>query len=241
VLPHVRDSGARSSWPQDDRPRPPGRDGELYGRRTASPGTSRDGRADARALRRGRPALPVAAGGGRTCERARDPRGAGGGTSLMFNGHMDTSYLRPGAVAPGVPGFQPEAFVRDDVSTVSDLEHEGRARLLRRGAPGAARRRRGCGATCWSRRSAGRSRRRSRGKGRCRVPRLRGRHAVSRLARRRGRHVPPRGADRGKGGARPLRRALAQDPGTETSSTRRSARDGATRTRSCASSICSRP
>ncbi len=39
--------------------------------------------------------------------------GAGGGSSLMFNGHMDTSYsgrephLRP------IPGFQPAAFVRD--------------------------------------------------------------------------------------------------------------------------------
>ena len=44
------------------------------------------------------------------------------------------------------------------------------------------------------------------------VPRLRGRDALPRLARRRRRHVPARRADRGQGRARPLRRALAADP-----------------------------
>ena len=44
------------------------------------------------------------------------------------------------------------------------------------------------------------------------VPRLRGRYALPRLARRRRRHVPARRADRGQGRARPLRRALAAHP-----------------------------
>jgi len=40
-------------------------------------------------------------------------RGAGGGTSLMFNGHMDTSYSGREPWLRGVPGFQPQAFVDD--------------------------------------------------------------------------------------------------------------------------------
>ena len=44
-----------------------------------------------------------------------------------------------------------------------------------------------------------------------RVPRLRGRHALPRHARRRRRHVPARRADRGQGRARALRLALAAD------------------------------
>jgi acetylornithine deacetylase/succinyl-diaminopimelate desuccinylase-like protein len=40
--------------------------------------------------------------------------GAGGGPSLMFNGHMDTSYSGREPWLRHVPGFQPEAFVRDD-------------------------------------------------------------------------------------------------------------------------------
>ncbi len=39
--------------------------------------------------------------------------GAGGGKSLMFNGHMDTSYSGQEPWLRSVPGFQPEAFVRD--------------------------------------------------------------------------------------------------------------------------------
>jgi acetylornithine deacetylase/succinyl-diaminopimelate desuccinylase-like protein len=39
--------------------------------------------------------------------------GAGGGPSLMFNGHTDTSYSGREPWLAGVPGFQPEAFVRD--------------------------------------------------------------------------------------------------------------------------------
>src|SRR5688500_19993761 len=37
--------------------------------------------------------------------------GAGGGPSLMFNGHMDTSYSGREAWLAHVPGFQPSAFV----------------------------------------------------------------------------------------------------------------------------------
>ena len=60
--------------------------------------------------------------------------GAGGGPSLMFNGHMDTSYSGREPHLRSKRGFQPRAFVRDGTSVgPRDLEHEGRARLLRRG------------------------------------------------------------------------------------------------------------
>jgi acetylornithine deacetylase len=39
--------------------------------------------------------------------------GAGGGPSLMFNGHMDTSYSGREPWLRGVPGFQPAHFVED--------------------------------------------------------------------------------------------------------------------------------
>ena len=39
--------------------------------------------------------------------------GLGGGPSLMFNGHMDTSYSGREAWLAHVPGFQPKAFVED--------------------------------------------------------------------------------------------------------------------------------
>ena len=39
--------------------------------------------------------------------------GAGGGRSLMFNGHMDTSYSGREPWLRDVPGFQPQAFERD--------------------------------------------------------------------------------------------------------------------------------
>jgi acetylornithine deacetylase len=39
--------------------------------------------------------------------------GSGGGPSLMFNGHMDTSYSGREAWLEHVPGFQPSAFVED--------------------------------------------------------------------------------------------------------------------------------
>jgi acetylornithine deacetylase len=39
--------------------------------------------------------------------------GAGGGPTLMFNGHMDTSYSGREPWLAGVPGFQPQGFVKD--------------------------------------------------------------------------------------------------------------------------------
>jgi acetylornithine deacetylase/succinyl-diaminopimelate desuccinylase-like protein len=39
--------------------------------------------------------------------------GAGGGPSLMFNGHLDTSYSGREPWLAGVPGFQPSPFVED--------------------------------------------------------------------------------------------------------------------------------
>ena len=39
--------------------------------------------------------------------------GVGGGPSLMFNGHMDTSYSGREPWLAHVPGFQPSAFVED--------------------------------------------------------------------------------------------------------------------------------
>src|SRR3954465_13206778 len=39
--------------------------------------------------------------------------GTGGGKTLMFNGHMDTSYSGREPWLQGVPGFQPKAFVKD--------------------------------------------------------------------------------------------------------------------------------
>ena len=40
--------------------------------------------------------------------------GSGGGPSLMFNGHVDTSYSGREPWLRHVPGFQPSAFVEDD-------------------------------------------------------------------------------------------------------------------------------
>jgi acetylornithine deacetylase len=39
--------------------------------------------------------------------------GAGGGPTLMFNGHLDTSYSGREAWLQGIPGFQPHGFERD--------------------------------------------------------------------------------------------------------------------------------
>jgi acetylornithine deacetylase/succinyl-diaminopimelate desuccinylase-like protein len=39
--------------------------------------------------------------------------GAGGGPTLMFNGHVDTSYSGREPWLQGIPGFQPQGFVRD--------------------------------------------------------------------------------------------------------------------------------
>ncbi len=39
--------------------------------------------------------------------------GTGGGSTLMFNGHLDTSYSGREPWLQGIPGFQPEGFERD--------------------------------------------------------------------------------------------------------------------------------
>jgi acetylornithine deacetylase len=39
--------------------------------------------------------------------------GTGGGPSLMFNGHMDTSYSGREPWLAGIPGFQPQGFVQE--------------------------------------------------------------------------------------------------------------------------------
>jgi len=39
--------------------------------------------------------------------------GAGGGPTLMFNGHLDTSYSGKEPWLKGIPGFQPEGFERE--------------------------------------------------------------------------------------------------------------------------------
>src|SRR4051794_6055566 len=39
--------------------------------------------------------------------------GVGGGPSLMFNGHLDTSYSGREPWLQGIPGFQPQGFERD--------------------------------------------------------------------------------------------------------------------------------
>src|SRR5207244_9244306 len=39
--------------------------------------------------------------------------GAAGGPSLMLNGHMDTSYSGREPWLAGIPGFQPQGFVRE--------------------------------------------------------------------------------------------------------------------------------
>ena len=67
--------------------------------------------------------------GARTCS-PRAPA-TGGGPTLMFNGHMDTSYSGREPWLAGIPGFQPEGFVRDGPDLrARHLEHEGRARRV---------------------------------------------------------------------------------------------------------------
>src|SRR3954465_12387031 len=39
--------------------------------------------------------------------------GAGGGPTLMFNGHLDTSYSGREPLLQGIPGFQPQGFERE--------------------------------------------------------------------------------------------------------------------------------
>ena len=39
--------------------------------------------------------------------------GTGGGPTLMFNGHLDTSYSGREPWLDGIPGFQPQGFERE--------------------------------------------------------------------------------------------------------------------------------
>ncbi len=170
--------------------------------------------------------------------------GTGGGPSLMFNGHMDTSYSGREPWLAHVPGLPAERVRRGRAAVrPRHLEHEGRARLLRRGAARARRRR--CSTArrrddrCGVRRDREDAVRRRAGR---RVPWLRRRLSISRLARWCRRHVHPRRADRVEGRARALRLALAADlDAGGRSSTRRSAKGSATRTRSCACATSSTP
>ena len=140
--------------------------------------------------------------------------GAGGGRSLMFNGHMDTSYSGREPWLRAVPGFQPQAFERDGrlyglgisnmkgalacyVEALRALEDARRAAARRRARRGRVRRDREGPV----RGGAGRA-----------VPRLRRRLPLPRHPRRRRRHVPARRADGGQGRARSLRLALGAHP-----------------------------
>ena len=143
----------------------------------------------------------------RTCSRPAPARG--GGPTLMFNGHLDTSYSGREPWLAGIPGFQPEGFVRDGriyglgisnmkgafvaylaaVRALGDAELQGR-----RDARGGR----------WRDREDAAGRRAGGG-----VPRLRGRLTAPRRARRRRGHVHPRRADRAEARARALRDALA--------------------------------
>ena len=153
----------------------------------------------------------VAAGRGRPRQRARDPRGHGRRAEpdvQRAHGHL---VLGPRALARRRARV-PALGVRRGRQPLRPrhLEHEGRARLLRRGAARAGRRRRDAARRLHDRRRLRRDRedpvRRRPGRA---VPRLCRRLALPRQPRRRRRHVHPRRADRGQGRARPLRLALA--------------------------------
>src|SRR4029453_6405124 len=118
--------------------------------------------------------------------------GTGGGKTLMFNGHLDTSYSGREPWWQGVEGFQPAGG--------------GRGGLLPRGARGDPRRgaRRGRARRGRVRRDREDAVRRRTG---FELPRVRGRNSPPRHARGRRGHVPARRADRGQGGARALRLA----------------------------------
>ena len=227
------------------RPRPARRDGgpddrrlELHGRRAG------DGRADGRALPRARAPRAVAAGRGRPRERARHVARRGR--------RQDADVQRPhGHVVLGPRGVAarrarlPAGTLRRGRPPLRarDLEHEGRARVLRRGGARAPGRRRA---------AAGRrdDRRRLR---RDREDAVRRRAAAPSTAATR-----PARATSSPTAASPTCACSASRPRarscsatsarsgcgsacTATSSTRRSARASATRTRSCACTRCSRP
>ena len=207
---------ATDGAPLDDRPgparghgEPDGRHPELHGQRAG------DGRVDGLALRGAglRPQWQQVEDGRANALGTLDGRGRREEPDVQrAHGHV---VLGPRALASSRPGL-PAAGVRRGRAALRprDLEHEGRARLLRRGRTRAPRRRgppRGRSSDRGGVRGdregpAGR-------RGRRRVPRLCRRHAAPRDARRRRGHVPARRADGGEGRARALRLALAADPG----------------------------
>ena len=166
--------------------------------------------------------------------------GTGGGPTLMFNGHMDTSYSGREPWLAGIPGFQPEGFERDGPDLrARDLEHEGRARRLSRGRAG-ARRRAAEGRRACSPPSPARSRRRSRAT----------RRERSSAATRRGRATSSGTAARptcASSASRPSRSSCSRTSGRSgcgsrrpvRSSTRPSRPAGSRRTRSCGCATCS--
>ena len=135
--------------------------------------------------------------------------GTGGGPTLMFNGHMDTSYSGREPWLAGIPGFQPQGFERDGRIYGLGISNMKGALVAYLAAV------RALGDTPLARRRddrSGRRRDREDAAGRCagrRVPRLRGWIASSRRPRRRRGHVHPRRADRAEARARALRHALA--------------------------------
>ena len=65
--------------------------------------------------------------------------GAGGGPTLMLNGHLDTSYSGREPWLQGIPGFRPAGFERDGrIYGLGISNMKGRALLLRRGGARAA-------------------------------------------------------------------------------------------------------
>ena len=193
-----------------DRPRAPRRrraggrlDPELHGLRGGDGGVVR------RPVRGARARRAVAAGRGGARERARDPRRhrrRPDADVQRAHGHV---VLGPRALARRDPRL-PAGGVRARGADLRarDLEHEGRARRLPRGGAGA--RRRGAEGRRHDRGGRRRDREDPAGRGAGRgVPRLRGRLAPPRRARRRRRHVHPRRADRAEARARALRHALA--------------------------------
>ena len=173
----------------------------------------------------------------RTCSACAP--GEGGGPTLMFNGHMDTSYSGREPWLAGIPGFQPEGFVQEGRIYglgISNMKGAlaGYVEAVRALGDGRAARRRA------DRGRRGRDREDAAGRGAGRgVPRLRGRLALPRRPRRRRGHVHPRRADRAEARARALRRALAaaldHGPFIHTAFSP----GGARRTRSCACATCS--
>src|SRR5712691_2958015 len=169
------------------------------------------GRAGARRARGLGACGSVAAGRGRACERPRHLGWNGRGADTDVQRAPRYVVLGPRAVAgrdPRIPAGGLRAR-RADLRARAH-EYEGRGRVLRHGGTRAARNRRATARRRADRGGRGRDRedaaRRRAGR---RVPRLRGRLALPRNARRRRRRVHPRRADGEQARARAFRDALA--------------------------------